>query len=132
MSLKPCVVCGTPSSKSRCEAHRPKCHRSSPRTRGYDTAWDDLSKRARRLQPWCFDCGATEGLTTDHTPEAWSRKDAGLPIRITDVDVVCNPCNIRRGSSRTGTTRGHDPKPIPPDRDAKAQTALHTAVEGAV
>lgn len=110
MTLKPCVQCGEPSDQSRCPAHRPRCTKPSSRTRGYDTAWTNLSRRARRLQPWCSDCGATEDLQADHTPEAWAAHDAGKPIKLTMIDVVCGPCNRRRGAARGDTpnpTRQH-------------------------
>jgi len=32
----------------------------SARELGYDAQWDRLSKRARRMQPFCIDCGSTE------------------------------------------------------------------------
>ena len=64
----------------------------------------------RRLQPFCSDCGSTEGLECDHSPEAWARKAAGKPIRLQDVDVVCGECNRRRGAARgVTTTRGRAP-----------------------
>lgn len=99
------------SEESRwCEAHTraEKTSRRRPRTfreSGYDAAWDRLSKRARALQPWCSDCGTKERLTADHLPSAWERKEKGLPLRLVDVDVVCGPCNTRRGSSRPGAAR---------------------------
>lgn len=31
-------------------------YRSSPRSRGYDSAWDRLSVRFRRQNPWCLFC----------------------------------------------------------------------------
>lgn len=105
MMLRPCIECGEPTNGSRCDAHarnwRPK---GSYRKLGYDAAWDRLSRRARRLQPWCSDCGATEDLQGDHSPEAWVRKAAGKPIRLQDIDVVCGPCNRRRGPARPQQT----------------------------
>ena len=81
----------------------PPAHRRHPnplRARGYDTAWDKLSKRARRLQLCCVDCGSTEELQADHLPSAWQRQAAGKAIRLADIEVVCNLCNVCRGSSR--------------------------------
>lgn len=57
------------------------------------------------MQPWCSDCGTGEHLAADHLPSAWVRKAQGLPLRLADVDVVCNDCNVRRGSSRPGSAR---------------------------
>ena len=106
MTWKPCIVCGEPAAYERCYEHRlPSRQTSSAHSRGYDAAWVKLSKRARRLQPWCSDCHTTEDLTCDHTTEAWVRKAKGLPIRLEDVDVVCRSCNTRRGRARpTGDT----------------------------
>ena len=66
----------------------------------YDHAWRKLSRRARRIQPFCSDCNTTDDLTCDHLPEAWRRHERGLPIRLQDVDVVCRSCNSARGAAR--------------------------------
>ena len=116
MTLRPCLTCGEVSEGSRCDEHAPtatELRRTSARERGYDAAWDRLSRKARRLQAFCLDCGTTADLTTDHLPSAWERKAQRKPIRLSDVAVVCGPCNNRRGSSRNVdrdlTTRGRDP-----------------------
>ena len=98
MTLKACIECGEPSDKSRCPQHRPKDTKPTAATRGYDRTWRKLSERARRLQPWCGDCGSTEDLQCDHSPQAWQRKAERKRIRLTDVDVVCGTCNRARGS----------------------------------
>lgn len=100
MTWTTCLECGQPSPEPRCEDHARPTNRPS-RAAGYDAAWDRLSRRARRLQPFCSDCGATTDLTCDHSPEAWKRKERGLSIRLEDVDVVCRACNSRRGAART-------------------------------
>lgn len=109
--MKPCIVCGEPSTESRCEEHvkrgrtdsqRAKRPKNRSRGSGYTHTWDKLSRRARRIQPWCSDCGAKEDLQCDHTPAAWERHDDGLAIRLQDVDVVCGPCNRARGAARGG------------------------------
>lgn len=120
MTLRPCLTCGTPSDGPRCDDHTVDT-KVDARTRGYGTSWDKLSRRARRLQPWCTDCGSTERLELDHLPTAWQRQAAGKPLRLgIDTEVVCNVCNVRRGSSRPGATRGdapghrhQDPRPSP-------------------
>lgn len=116
MTLAPCLDCGEPVVGSRCrecslETERTyvRTPKTSARARGYTTAWDRLSRRARRLQPWCSDCGATDQLQTDHSPEAWDRYFAGVPIRLVDVDVVCATCNVERGTARPGGMRSTDP-----------------------
>lgn len=100
--MKPCLVCGEPTDGPRCTEHAPSPvdHRPTSTARGYDQRWRRLSERARRLQPFCTDCGTTEDLTTDHSVEAWERKAAGLVIRLVDVEVVCRSCNARRGRAR--------------------------------
>lgn len=95
MTLKPCAVCGVPSPGPRCEEHTLSFYQS-----GYDAAWQRLSKRARRLQPFCLDCGTDQDLTTDHSREAWRRKAQGKSIRLQDVAVRCRACNTRKGSAR--------------------------------
>ena len=88
MISRPCIGCGDViPSGSLCADGRPRDRKVSARTRGYGTAWDRLSKRARRLQPWCESCGAVDDLQADHTPEASERKAAGKPIRLHDIRI---------------------------------------------
>lgn len=120
MTLRPCLVCGDPTSYSRCDLHRHRPDtKPSARDRGYSTTWDKLSKRARRLQPFCSDCGAVDDLTSDHLPSAWVRHQAGLAVRLEDVEVVCRGCNARRGAARP---RGDDPQLRARDPRGKAQS----------
>lgn len=100
--LRPCIDCGELSEDTRCQAHRPKDTRpKNKRARGYDAAWDRLSARARRLQPFCSAPGCTDmDLTVDHTPEAWERHDQGKPIRLEDVEVLCRSHNSKKGAAR--------------------------------
>lgn len=116
---RPCIVCGVPSESWRCEDH-PRKNRDKPLggrhlqsndERGYDYAWQKLSARARKLQPFCTDCGATTDLQADHTPQAWERKNTGKPIRLQDVDVVCGPCNRARGPARFGERKNSSNTP---------------------
>lgn len=108
MTMRPCLDCGTPSEGPRCPEHATEA-KGTRHARGYDAAWTRLSKRARRLQPFCSDCGSTEDLQTDHTPEAWAAKAQGKPIKLSMVDVVCGPCNRARGAARGPSTRGQAP-----------------------
>ncbi|BCO41336.1 hypothetical protein MINTM001_24750 [Mycobacterium paraintracellulare] len=106
MTLRPCLVCSEPTTGPRCPEHTVDTNPDAT-ARGYDAAWKRLSRRARRLQPFCSDCGATEDLQTDHLPSAWARKARGLAIRLIDVDVVCRDCNNARGPARgNAVTRG--------------------------
>jgi 5-methylcytosine-specific restriction protein A len=119
--MRPCLDCGTPSSNTRCPDHLRHAPKPSAASRGYDNQWTRLSRRARRLQPWCTDCGSTENLQTDHLPSAWERKAAGKTIGLTDVDVVCGDCNRRRGAAR-----GNAPSARRQDPMGKAQFESHT------
>ncbi|BBX72277.1 hypothetical protein MSHI_01830 [Mycobacterium shinjukuense] len=114
--LRPCLICGEPAEGPRCPAHTVDTQLVAT-ARGYDWAWTKLSRRARRLQPFCIDCGVTEDLQADHTPQAWARRAAGRPIRLRDIEVVCGPCNRRRGAARgNAATRGDAPARPLPDR----------------
>jgi len=118
VTLRPCLSCGEPSEETRCwtcartfEARHDA--KPSARIRGYSTSWDRLSKRARRLQPWCLHCGATDDLQTDHTPAAWERHEAGLAVRLEDVQVLCGPCNRAAGAARPTGDDPHDQRRDP-------------------
>lgn len=110
-----CADCGTVYERESKGARCPECQptrertarriasesrRGTAKSRGYDERWRRLSERARRRQPFCSDCGREDELTTDHSPDAWSRRERGLPIRLQDVDVVCVRCNSERGPAR--------------------------------
>ncbi len=118
MTLRPCLSCGEPCAGPRCDEHTtdPKPPAAQ---RGYDSAWNRLSKRARRLQPFCSDCGSTEDLQSDHTPQAWARRAAGKAIRLSDIQVLCGPCNRAAGAARgRPLTRGGAPGGPPSDPQA--------------
>lgn len=90
---RPCLRCQEPVDGSYCVGCRPvKEHPQSSTERGYDHRWRRLSARARRLQPFCSDCGAPHDLTADHL--RWPARS------LADVDVVCRGCNSKRGPSR--------------------------------
>lgn len=123
--LRPCLDCGELSPNSRCEQHtrehragreREQYARKGRRTRASghdDVAFRRLGKAAKRQQPFCLDCGRTAEqvresggrLEADHLPSAWHKREHKKPILLTDIEVVCGPCNIARGSSRVGTPR---------------------------
>lgn len=131
MSLKPCLECGEPSEQSRCAEHRLDDHHQTAHQRGYDSRWRRLSEKARKLQPFCSDCGSTTDLTADHSPEAWRRHAAGKPIRLRDIDVVCGPCNRTRGAARGTTkpvTRGDGATVSGPRPEGKAKFASEVRI----
>jgi 5-methylcytosine-specific restriction enzyme A len=109
MTLRPCLDCGQPCTGPRCTQHTTEA-KGTREARGYDAAWRRLSKRARRLQPFCIDCDTTEDLQADHTTEAWERYEAGRPIRLQDIAIRCGPCNRAAGAARgPSATRGRAP-----------------------
>lgn len=108
---KPCLSCGDLSEQSRCaecstqhDTARLRGREKSPEQKQRDRkkygspAWRNLSARARRLQPWCSDCGSRDDLTCEHTAQAWARIEQGKPLRLRDVDVLCRSCNAKRGA----------------------------------
>lgn len=94
-----CIICRPPRPRTANRIASEE-RRGTPKSQGYGAAWRRLSRRARRLQPFCSDCGRTDELTADHSPEAWERQQQGLPIRLEDIDVVCKGCNSERGPAR--------------------------------
>lgn len=125
MTMRPCLTCGEPSDGRRCPEHT--VDTKAPATdRGYDWAWTKLSARARRLQPFCTDCGATEDLQLDHTEDTWARKAARKTIRLQDTGgVVCGPCNRARGAARgPSATRGGTPEAGAADPPTRQSFAL--------
>lgn len=127
MTLRPCLTCGEPVQASYCPEHQPSKpsgrNKPAPSKIGYGFTWRKLSERARRLQPWCSDCGTTEDLTCDHSREAWERFEQGKTIRLIDVDVLCRRCNALKGKQRPGgiPREGDESSPA-----CKAQTPSHT------
>lgn len=118
--MKLCVECGEPTEQSRCNEHQlPARPKPSPTKRGYNSAWFRLSKQARRLQPWCSDCGAKDDLTGDHL--RWPA------LSIKDVDVVCRSCNSKRGAVRSLTGQAVDPRD--PPKCPRAMANIFTLIE---
>jgi 5-methylcytosine-specific restriction endonuclease McrA len=52
------------------------------------------------MQDFCTDCGSTDDLTVDHSPEAWAAKAAGKTIKLSMLQVLCRSCNSRKGAAR--------------------------------
>lgn len=127
--LKACATCGALTDEARCATCRPRKHEASASARGYDAAWHRLSVRARRLQPFCSDCGAVDDLTTDHSPEAWEARENGREITLDLVTVVCRPCNSRRGRARPHGTRPLDNDAGPPGK-AKFESEIGSHLRG--
>ncbi|CAN5552837.1 hypothetical protein BH11ACT7_BH11ACT7_31270 [soil metagenome] len=100
MTLRPCIVCGVPSNKTRCDDHRHKNNRTARREKGqaaHDPTWRALSTQARRSQPWCDDCDSSSDLSGDHIIPKSIAPD--LVHCIENVAVRCLSCNSKRGNS---------------------------------
>lgn len=105
-----CATCGEPCDGTYCTDHRPHRpdHRRGRPHRRTDlgtTAWMSLSRRARAAQPFCTCCGSTDQLAADHSPRAWARTKTGHAIRLADITVLCQHCNLAAGSSQPGSSR---------------------------
>lgn len=124
MLMTTCLECGELSKQPYCDLHKTKESPKPNANRDYDWNWQKLSKRARRLQPFCSDCFRRDDLQADHSPEAWERKEQGKPIRLQDIEVVCGACNIKRGSARGNNinhTRGIEVNQPPPHPRAESE-----------
>lgn len=102
MSLKPCIAprCGELSEESRCPEHRIKYRpKSTKRSRNNPTRWKALSRRLRRLQPWCTQCNATEHLTVDHIVPV--SVDPDREFDESNLQVLCKSCNSQKGTKST-------------------------------
>lgn len=116
--LIPCLDCGELSPNARCEQHdkEHKRDKESRRDRSNrpdrfgsaNTHWKRLSAKARKLQPFCLDCGSKDNLESDHLPSAWLKTANHKPLTLDDIEVVCADCNVKRGSSKPGTKRYED------------------------
>lgn len=106
-----CPECGRAFEPDRHSGSCPECRprdkgvkdkyvRGNRHARGYGYRWEKLSRRARRLQPFCSDCGRTDHLTADHSVAAWQAFEQGKPITLDMIDVVCRWCNADRGAAR--------------------------------
>lgn len=108
MSLKPCLSCGTLSPATRCEECGPRKHSAHNTWR-----WTRLSRRLRKLQPFCESCGTTEDLTVDHIVPL---EHGGAPYDLDNLRVICRSENSTKGTKRLDpTTR---PTPVAPRRIA--------------
>jgi 5-methylcytosine-specific restriction protein A len=107
---KPCLSCGAISPNSYCAEHTPKKidkRRGRQRSHaGRSYAWDNLSRRARKLQDHCRDCGTYADLTADHLPSAWHKiLITKKQLTLWDIEVVCRSCNSKRGPAIPGSAR---------------------------
>jgi 5-methylcytosine-specific restriction protein A len=96
---RPCSQCGTIVRNShlcaQCKRKR-EALRPSRQERGYDYAWQELSKLARRLQPFCRLCHSAYDLTADHIISLAN----GGTNTLANVQVLCRSCNSSLGSKK--------------------------------
>ena len=98
--LKPCLVCGEATPRTRCPQHESARNISlgSSTARGYTSSWRRLSERKRRLTPYCElhlpGCELV-AVDTDHT----------VPIRAggrstwSNAKSVCRSCHATKTRS---------------------------------
>ena len=93
---RPCVDCQVITRSTRCV----KCQRlkdkqrPTPTQRGYNYAWQKLSKEFRTAYPYCFKCGSKKDLNNDHIV---SKKNGGQDIW-SNLQTLCRICNSIKGS----------------------------------
>lgn len=109
MPLRPCLTCEAPSSESYCVACRALAIRKPSNPAYNDPKWKRLSKRARRLSPFCALCGSPDDLTLDHSLEAWAFHKRGRAVPLSLVRVLCRSCNSRQGKAQSVKTWGGHP-----------------------
>src|SRR5699024_12330873 len=88
-----CPECAPPKAPTVARVMHDRSKR--PRKNGYTAAWDRLSARARRLQPFCSDCCREDQHTADNSPAAWQRQAEGKAIRLEATDDECRRCNAQ-------------------------------------
>ncbi len=101
MIARPCLSCGDVISSG---SHCPDCKPADrPRPKGHvhtnTTKWKNLSKKLRRMSPFCEFCSATERLTVDHILPVSDYEE--LAYAVENLRVLCHTCNSKRGDRFT-------------------------------
>jgi 5-methylcytosine-specific restriction protein A len=97
--LRPCLDCGRPSPRTRCDEHTRSWEQRRPsrRVKGrYDTKHNKLRAITLREHPWCANCrtggSAANPLEADHIlPHALGGKN----IR-PNYQTLCRACNAAK------------------------------------
>ena len=98
MTLRPCLTCGTPATGPRCPDHT--VDRARDHIASFNLGrWKALSKRLRRLSPFCEQCAATVNLTVDHVLPVSQFPE--LTYAVENCRVLCKVCNGKRGNKFT-------------------------------
>jgi len=96
--LKPCLVCGEATPRTRCPQHESarNIDRGSSHQRGYDSRWRRLSERKRRLTPYCeLHLPGCELVAVD--------VDHRIPLRAGGRSTWSNACSACRPCHATKT-----------------------------
>jgi len=97
---RPCAGCGVIVRASRCAECMRVLDRARPtRTqRGYDYAWNKLSRQLREQQPFCSIQGCNNpDLTVDHIIPL--SEAPHLRLAPSNLKVLCRMHNSRKGNS---------------------------------
>jgi 5-methylcytosine-specific restriction endonuclease McrA len=97
---RPCAGCGKVVRASRCAECKRVLDRGRPtRTqRGYDYAWNKLSKHLREQQPYCSIQGCTnKDLTVDHIIPLGDAPH--LRLEPSNLRVLCRSHNSQKGNA---------------------------------
>jgi 5-methylcytosine-specific restriction endonuclease McrA len=96
---RPCAGCGRVVRATRCAECKRIKDRARPRRidRGYDYAWNKLSRQLREQQPFCSIAGCkSQDLTVDHiiplSEAPWLR------LEISNLRVLCRSHNSQKGN----------------------------------
>ena len=80
MALQPCVECGELTDRNRCSRHRivrPRAAKTNSSHVAFknNAKWKRLSKKLRKLSPFCEICGTSDDLTVDHIVRVHDRPE---------------------------------------------------------
>jgi 5-methylcytosine-specific restriction endonuclease McrA len=103
VSLRPCLVCGTPSHGPRCPAHTIGGFARFDRSRqnAYRGTWPAIRKQVLEEEPICRICRAAPSVEADDI----------LPVRLggqstrANARGVCRRCNLRRAAEASAVVR---------------------------
>ena len=94
MLMQPCVQCGEISDRNRCEQHLlPSTQKDRTKHVAYAnrSRWKNLSRRLRKMSPFCEMCGAKDDLTVDHIVRVTDRPE--WTYEVDNCRVLCRRCN---------------------------------------
>lgn len=94
----------TDHSSGYCPEHRASYdqQRGSPSKRGYDRAWQKLSKQVLKEEPLCRRCRLKDSVLTDHI----ITKRAGGTDARSNLQALCKDCHDEKTRQEDGRFRG--------------------------